>query len=635
MQKIKMRRFFLLVTLTIIFASCAPQPVSVATSTPAPVATPTLAHAPEIKFALIGNPKDVNVWQLFDTTGASYVDYALRSEYWPRLYHLAPPSFEFQPMAAGGFPSAIVQEGEQYSATVKLRTDLKWTDGFPFTASDVEFTVNTALSFELGYDWAVYYPRDEIDHVQALDVATVKFFFKQKPNIEAWQYGALQGPIVQKAFWEPLLSKSSSLLPDAKLNNDIETARAYLATVQARVDDLSAQALNGQNNQSAGDLGKKQAELTYAKNTLDKLMVERNSKIELAHQSLYALDGKNEPTLGSWIPDGKQNNHWVNKANPDFPFLKSNFDRAIYLPFENINDAQSAFQKGEVDFILSPDNVLGGTGKATSPTSSARFLVFNPFEENLSNPALHKALSCMLDRNELVGQVLQSQAFPLEVFILSTQWHDENVKDTCVGMDHTARIQEAVNQLKTAGYTWTQEPDGTHAGSGLTSADGTLLPEMSLLAPPSSEDALRASAAEYIAGQAQYLGLSVSVQEASLNDIVYAVYSSKKYDMAIVGWRLSEYPAYMCQWFGTGTVFLNNSDSYQPMCDALATESDLEVAKKEISQFESLLMSNLPMIPLYRVAHTDVYQRLTYPSEQVLNGWSALYGSPDYAIPSQ
>lgn len=629
-----MRRFSLLLILTIILASCAPQPAPVSTGTPAPVTTPTLVHAPEIKFALIGEPQDVNVWQLFDTTGASYVNYALRSEYWPRLYHLSPPEFDFQPLSADGFPSAIVSEGEQYSAVVKLRTDLKWTDNSPFTAADVEFTVNTALAFHLGYDWAVYYSSDVIDHAQAVDASTVKFYFKQKPGVETWQYGALQGPIVQKAFWEPLISNSSNLLPDDKLNADIETARAYLTTVQARVDDLSAQALNGQNNQSAGELGKKQAELTYAKNTFDKLISERDLKINSAQQSLYAVDDKNEPTLGSWIPDGGQDGSWVNKANLDFPFAKPNFDRAVYLTFDTIDEAKSAFQNGDVDFILSPENISDTNGQMY-PTSSARFLVFNPLKTSLASPALHLALNCMLDRNSLAADVLKNQAIPLDAFVLSSQWHDGNVKNPCADMDRAARIQYAVSQLKDAGYAWTQEPDKDNPGKGLTLVNGEKIPELKLLAPSSAEDSLRASAAVYISEQAQYLGISLSVQETSLNDIVYAVYSSKIYDMALMGWRLSQYPSYLCEWFGAGTVFLNNSDQFKSTCDALAVESDLEMVKKSVSQFESSLMSDMPFIPLYSVAAGDVVQGVSYPPGQVLNGWNALYGAPSYAIPSR
>src|SRR5258706_10529052 len=123
MRRFSITSFFLIFLLV----SCATQsaPVAVPTSIPSPIVS---AHAPEIRFALIGNPNDVNVWELFDRSGATYVDYAVRAEYWPRLYHLAPPNHTFENLAANGMPSEVIQEGQFYVATVNLRTDLKWTD---------------------------------------------------------------------------------------------------------------------------------------------------------------------------------------------------------------------------------------------------------------------------------------------------------------------------------------------------------------------------------------------------------------------------------------------------------------------------------------------------------------------------
>jgi hypothetical protein len=92
-----MRRFFnTSLFLTLLLASCAPRlvPMAEPTGIPLPIVS---AHAPEIRFALIGTPKDVNVWELFDKSGATYVDYALRAEYWPRLYHLAPQATPLNP----------------------------------------------------------------------------------------------------------------------------------------------------------------------------------------------------------------------------------------------------------------------------------------------------------------------------------------------------------------------------------------------------------------------------------------------------------------------------------------------------------------------------------------------------------
>jgi len=155
-----------------------------------------------------------------------------------------------------------------------------------------------------------------------------------------------------------------------------------------------------------------------------------------------------------------------------------------------------------------------------------------------------------------------------------------------------------------------------------------------LLAPTMDEDALRYAAAKYIAEQAQYLGIPFAVQEVSLNDVVYAVYSSQKYDMALMGWRLSEYPSYLCEWFGGQNLFLYNSNRLGLVCDALGAESNLDAAHPAVNQIESALISELPFIPLFTTTQADVYRNLSYPVQHIVNGWVGLYGAPSYAMPA-
>jgi peptide/nickel transport system substrate-binding protein len=630
--------------LTLLLASCAPQVDSVPIGISAPTESSSPAHEPEIRFALIGKPQNLNVWQLFDreASGATYTDYALRAEYWPRLYHLNPQDSSFQPYSAEGLPSEVTQDGGLYSASVKLRPNLKWTDGSPFTADDIAFTVNTALAFELGYDWSAYYPREYLDHVEAVDPSTVKFYFKQKPNVGVWQYGALQGPIVQKSFWESSVSTASQLLPNDALRANVDQARADLTTAQADFADVSAQVLalkqEGRANRKLdGNLLYLQNELTFAQNNLNKLLEEYAAQIKSAQENLYTVADEKELTLGAWMPELETEDAWVNKANPDFPFGTPNFSRSSYRFFADEKAALTAFQKDEVDFILSPDGISKEVKDAKyNPSDSARFLVFNPLNGYLADPAFRSALGCMIDRKALATDILNNKVSPLDSFVLSSQWHDANLKDTCADMDESARVEYAVKMLRDAGYSWTQQPNSASAGQNLLSSNGEPFPKIALLTPSEDEDAPRYSAANYIADQAQYLGIPIVVQEVSLDDAVYTVYSSQKYDMALMGWRLSEYPAYLCEWINGENLPFAAGTSLKAACDALGVESNLDAAKQVVGQIEAELMSDLPFIPLFTVMQADVYQNLTYPepAENLLNGWNGLYGAPSYAMPA-
>ncbi|HET6846577.1 MAG TPA: ABC transporter substrate-binding protein, partial [Anaerolineales bacterium] len=188
--------------------SAGTSPIPVAT--PSAAASSTRAHAPEIRLGLIGGLGDQNVWALFSGEQYSYNDYAVRANYWPRLYALSLPAQTFEPRLASGMPTPIRAEGPFQTASVTVRTDLHWTDGSAFTAQDVAFTVNAALQFELGFDWADLYDRHTLDHAEAVAADTVKFFFKEPPGVQGWQLGALQGPVAQAAYWAPKVAEAAA-----------------------------------------------------------------------------------------------------------------------------------------------------------------------------------------------------------------------------------------------------------------------------------------------------------------------------------------------------------------------------------------------------------------------------------------
>jgi ABC-type transport system substrate-binding protein len=125
------------------------------------------------------------------------------------------------------------------------------------------------------------------------------------------------------------------------------------------------------------------------------------------------------------------------------------------------------------------------------------------------------------------------------------------------------------------------------------------------------------------------------VQWTDPASLQYAVYSSQKYDMALVGWRLSEYPGYLCEWFGVGARFENPASRLGSACEALALEPDLEAARVQVFEIQSILTEEVPFVPVYEQGTQDVFQNVTYPFEGVLGGLSGLYGAPSYAIPAK
>ncbi len=321
--------------LALLLASCSPKPVTVKPTESIPATSAPVSHAAEIRFAIVGKPSaDVNVWALFDEKGASYANYAVRNEYWPRLYALSTPEREFTPLAAKDMPSPVTQAGEFYTATVNLRDDLKWTDASAFTADDIVFTVQTALAFELTFDWKTFYNPAYLDHAEAVNAHTVKFYFKQKPNVGIWQYGILQAPLVQKAYWESKVSKPAAYLPDENLRAQIADTQSKLVLVQKAITEIYALMptlkKNGPDYRKAeADLKRNQGDLDATNNLMAQLQRDYATHLSTAQSALFSLDHGAEPTLGTWMAGETQTNSVTNTANKTFPFGKPHFDRVL------------------------------------------------------------------------------------------------------------------------------------------------------------------------------------------------------------------------------------------------------------------------------------------------------------------
>jgi peptide/nickel transport system substrate-binding protein len=615
-------------------ASCTPRaaPVSVAATTP--LATPTPPRH-EIRFALIGVLTNPNVWSLFDQNGYSYNNYAVRKDYWPSLFRLSVPGRQFETFAAGGMPTSVVQEGSFYTALVSLRSDLKWTDGSPFTAEDVAFTVNNVISFRLGFDWLSSYNPDWIDHAESLDAHTVKFYFKKQPNISMWQYGALQGPVVQKAYWSPRVAASVALLPASDLLPQIDILTVKISDLQQQLDALNA------SSASPNAIQQSQSDLNRVTSDLIKAQAGFDSAIGAARESLYALNDGIEPHLGAWQVQPYQNGSVVNALDPQFSVEHPGMDLAVYQLYPDEGAALSALLQGEVDVLLEPDGLSSeGVAKLLpaqktirSPDPRLRFLVFNPLISELADPALHQALACMLDQDQLTGQ-MQGQAAPLESFILplETFWYNLNAPLPCHGLDLGSRLTQAVSILRANGYTWTQEPGINIAGLGLALPNGTAYPAISLLTP--SSDNLRVMAASYVQQQARALGIPLTAYSVSPEQIDYSVFSGQNYDMALLGWKVGAYPGYLCDWFGDANPIHYDGTRLSSACEALKATSDLSLARQQVFSIQSILVQDLPFIPLYSGLTREAYQNLSYSFDSILGGLSGTYGVPTLAVPA-
>lgn len=635
-----MRRLFLTAALgALLLAACsAPTPDPVTPAAPAPVsgdpptATP-IPHAEALRLALVGTPTEVNAWALFDEAGASYANYALRDGDYPRLARLSIPAREVEPYVAESIPP-VIAEGNAMVATASLRPALLWSDGSPLTAHDIVFTVEIAQAFQLQLDWNAAYP-PVLERVEAVDEQTVKFHFNGPVHVGNWQYGILQGPIVSRAYWSPKLAAALSQLPSAESSAALNELKARAAELQSYIDADNAQlqvAVPG-----SADAASLTARITRNQNDLNsvnaKLLKAQDgyaAALAIARAALFALDDEGEPTFGPFLRARRDGNTFTREANPNYPFEKPHYDRAVYTLYDGFAAANLALTQSGAEVLLAASGAGQEPNAPSHPTASARFLVFNPQSQTWSGRALRTALACLIDKQAM----LSGQEWAYDGFLPPGPWQESEPRLPCAGQPRAERIREAARLLQEAGYTWAQTPTPDQAGAGLKLPDGSDFPPASLLTAAPEYDLWRANSAAYIEAQARHLGIPLVRQELDIAALRYAVYSSGEYDLAILGWQLSEYPGYLCDWFGPGARFRYVNERITSACMTLRASADLEAARGAARMLQTAVMGDLPFVPLYLRRGFDGQRQVTYPFGSVLNGLAGLYGAPSLAIPA-
>ncbi|MEO1094062.1 MAG: peptide ABC transporter substrate-binding protein [Cyanobacteria bacterium J06638_28] len=117
------------------------------------------------------------------------------------------------PILAAAIPSTenegIAEDGK--SVTWKLRPDVQWSDGTPFTAADVVFTFDFIRNPQVGAATAQYYT--SIESVEAVDEHTVEITFQD--ITAAWQipFTGQNGVILPQHILEPIAPEQLRISP--------------------------------------------------------------------------------------------------------------------------------------------------------------------------------------------------------------------------------------------------------------------------------------------------------------------------------------------------------------------------------------------------------------------------------------
>jgi peptide/nickel transport system substrate-binding protein len=652
----KNKKLFTLVSLLLVFVlmstACKPEApsepvekpvveepsVDVVVEEPAAAAPSEEAEFEVYRIAILADITSSNVWNLFGP-GASAYNYVVQVNYWPTLFTVSDHRWDFVPQFAADFGTAIEQEDDFWVTTISLKGNFFWSDGTEVTAEDVAFTSQVVMDFGLSGNWD--YAGGDLNRIDAIDSKTVKLYYNEKPGLAVHEYGILQNAIVNQAYWEPKLAEAYAALKAVEgLDPESEEYLAELTEAQQILYGVEAEdePVYGAFKFQKWEVG------AFVENNANDSHFYRGVTIEEYDTGAYReqLEGVYDySAYGEATED------------PELAYVNGPHADSVIYSIYSQDAAVLALLNGDVDYIYNPNGYgpglraqLEGNPDVTlaeNPRNGWRFMAFNFNTPPLDDIAVRQAITCMIDKEFLTGNILQGAAFPAYTPVPEGLgfWYNPDVTRICYGLSEQERMDWAMNRLKEVGYSWDVEPSWNEDrggsidwGEGLKTPDGSYVPELLLLAPSPGYDPLRATSGVLIEQWAGMLGFPVRAKLTNFNNILNETLGGGgNWDMVVLGWSLTPYPNHMCDFFlaDYGGPFAFTSYAGEDLirlCQEFTAITDLEEARLIGYEMQEVLATELPYTYLFANPVQDAYNALSveYPFTVVLDGLEGIYG---------
>jgi ABC-type transport system substrate-binding protein len=139
----------------------------------------------------------------------------------------------------------------------------------------------------------------------------------------------------------------------------------------------------------------------------------------------------------------------------------------------------------------------------------------------------------------------------------------------------------------------------------------------------------------------QNLGIPADSKLTGFNSIINPVFKEVDFDMYILGWNLTIYPDYLCEFFHSendtavsgnfNTAGFSNPE-YDTKCDVFTEETDVQEARAQAKELQMILAEERPYIPLYYGQAVDLIRdTVELPYTDTLGGFGAVFGFQTYA----
>jgi ABC-type transport system substrate-binding protein len=607
----------------------------------APEAAPANAAAAQGKVYRVGIFEDVTTMNFFAANGPdntvwnSYIQLPL----YPSAYGLANKSLQFVPGIAAPEPfppPALVQEGDFWVVEIPFRTDATWSDGTPVTAADWAFTATTALRFGLiAGNWSTWYDANFLDHIEAVDDYTAKLYYHTRPGTFRHEYGTLQAPILNAAFWSPLVETAAAPLEGVDTSDEEALAAAQAeATNNLYAIDPTGEPYAGQFVFTARQEG------ASVENTARTDNYDRGVTVTIYVDGTYKEVDAGDVFQAYGEGAGDVDAEWT---------VGPNVVSVLYSVYSSQDAALLALRAGEIDFLLNPlglqrgllSQVQGDPNLTVieNPTNGFRYMTFNTRRQPMNYCSFRQAVSVLIDKEFVTGTILQGVAFPLYTYVpvANAAWYYDDVPKLGQGLDRAQRVDLAVAILTQDGFTfeggvapvYDAEAREVVTGGRLLLPDGTPVPAMTILAPSPAYDPLRSTFAVWIETWLNEFGIPVEANLLGFNTIVPLMFTEHDFDMSILGWSLGITPDFLRDFFHTEQAVPdgNNAGGYSnpefdAAAEAITTCLDLAECKVISDNLQTILATEAPYVVLFDTGIIEVFNSSTaeFPFTDHLSG---------------
>ncbi len=589
-----------------------------ATQTEADLARPPQQGGGTYRVGVFEDVTTLNFWAANGPDNTVWNSYMLPQV--STLYTLSDQRFDVVPKLALEMPAPLNEEGDVWVSEIPIRDDVTWNDGTPFTAEDVAFTANTVVRLGLlSGNWATWYDKNFIDHVEAADDYTVKFYFHTKPGLARYEWGILQAPILAAHYWAPHVDEAAASIEALGENPSEEDLIAAQAEAQ---DILFAVDASDEPHAGAFLYGKWEAG-AFIENPANPNYFDMGTSV-----TQYA-NGAYEDSNGT-VLYGEPTGDVILEYDIG-PFV----DATVYSVYGSQDAAILAVQAGEIDVMINPlglqrglmDRVEGDENLTVvqNPVNGFRYMSFNNRRRPMNDCAFRQAVAVLIDKEFVTDTILQGVAFPQYTFVPESNgaWYYDEVPKLGQGLSREDRINLAVTILEEAGYSWEGDVkpawnnDGGHvdAGGALIMPDGTPVPELELWGPSAGYDPLRSTFAVWIESWMNEAGIPVRANLAGFNVLIPRIFTEHDFDMYILGWSLSLFPDYLRDFFSSEQAIPdgNNAGGYtstefDELADQILACEEFDVCRELANQIQIKLSTEVPYVLLFDTGIIEPYR---------------------------